>query len=303
MAKSVLNRYLDPGVLGQMADRHFDPRGLVLGNLAGAHKSPLAGFAVEFAGHREYAPGDDPKHIDWRVYFTRDKYFIKQYEMETNFVCHLLLDVSASMRYGEGDEQKLAYAARMAVTLGYSIIKQSDKVALATFDTRVRGAIPPSNGMAQIVRMTGHLDEIDPVEKTGMGDCLTELTGRMGRREIVMIFSDFFVDPLEIEPALQRLRYNKHEVVLFQVLHHDELHFDFDGMIKFVGLESADEYLTRPEDLKRGYLAALNKFNAELEEICHRNMVERVLVDTRRPMGEAFIEYLNQRALMNAAAR
>src|SRR6266850_1304003 len=127
MSKSVLSRYLDPDVLGHVADRHIEPKGLVIGNLAGAHKSPLAGFAVEFAGHREYVPGDDPKHVDWRVYFTREKLFVKQYELETNFVCHLVLDVSASMRYGEAREQKLLYAAQMATTLGYSIIRQSDK--------------------------------------------------------------------------------------------------------------------------------------------------------------------------------
>ena len=121
MSSSVLHRYLDPEVLSHVADRHLEPRGLVIGNLAGAHKSPLAGFAVEFAGHREYVAGDDPKHVDWRVYFTREKLFIKQYELETNFVCHLVLDVSASMRYGEGREQKLFYAAQMATMLGYSI--------------------------------------------------------------------------------------------------------------------------------------------------------------------------------------
>ena len=107
MTESVLNRYLDPTVLSHVADRPLQPQNLVIGNLAGAHRSPLSGFAVEFAGHREYAPGDDPKHVDWRVYFTREKYFVKQYELETNFVCHLILDISASMRYGEGRQQKL----------------------------------------------------------------------------------------------------------------------------------------------------------------------------------------------------
>ena len=122
MASSVLSRYLNPDVLSRVADRAIEPRGLVLGNLAGAHKSPLSGFAVEFAGHREYVPGDDPKHVDWRLYFTRDKYFIKQYEQETNFTAHLLIDVSASMRYGDGSQQKLLYAAQLATTLGYSVI-------------------------------------------------------------------------------------------------------------------------------------------------------------------------------------
>ncbi|RLS77420.1 MAG: DUF58 domain-containing protein, partial [Planctomycetota bacterium] len=114
MTASVLSRYLNPEVLSRVADRTVEPRGLVMGNLAGAHKSPLSGFAVEFAGHRDYIVGDDPRHIDWRLYYKRDRLSIKQYEMETNFVCHLLLDVSASMRYGEGAEQKLMHAAQAA---------------------------------------------------------------------------------------------------------------------------------------------------------------------------------------------
>ncbi len=299
MAKSVLSRYLDPEVLGRVADRHISPRGLVVGNLAGAHKSPLSGFAVEFAGHREYVPGDDPKHIDWRVYFTREKYFIKQYEMETNFVCHLLLDVSASMRYGEGREQKLLYAAQMATTLGYSVIRQSDKVSLATFDERILGFVQPSNSMGQVVRMTNHLDDIQPVHKTRMAECLTELTGRMKRREIIMVFSDFFTDLDALEKALQRMRYNRHEVVLFQVMHHDELEFSFNGMVKFVGLEIPQELLTQPDELRQAYLRAMNKFNDRFEEVCQRNRVERVLVDTSRDMGEVFVNYLNQRSLLN----
>ena len=299
MAKSVLSRYLDPEVLGRIGGRQLQPQGLVVGNLAGAHKSPLSGFAVEFAGHREYVPGDDPKHIDWRVFFNRDKYFIKQYEMETNFVCHLLLDVSASMRYGDDAEQKLLYAAKMATTLGHCIVRQSDKVSLATFDERVLGFVPPSNSMGQVIRMTEHLDEIQPVQKTSMAQCLTELTGRMRRREIVIVLSDFFTDLDELEPALQRMRYNRHEVVLLQVMHHDELAFEFDGMIKFVGLEVPQELLTQPDELRQGYLRALERFNGRFEEMCQRNHIERVLVDTRRDMGEVFVDYLNQRSLLN----
>ena len=144
---SILSRYLDPDILTLVAERKIEPRSLVEGNLAGAHKSPMSGFAVEFAGHREYVPGDDPKHIDWRVYFTRDKLFIKQYEMETNFVCHLVLDVSASMRFGEERQQKMQYAAQLAATLAYSIQRQSDKVSLTTFDEEIIGHIPPSTSV------------------------------------------------------------------------------------------------------------------------------------------------------------
>lgn len=295
MAQSVLSRYLDPEVLGQVAERNIAPQGLVIGNLAGAHKSPLSGFAVEFAGHREYVPGDDPKHVDWRVYFTRDKYFVKQYELETNFVCHMMLDVSASMRYGEGREQKLLYGAQIATTLGYSVVRQSDKASLTTFDEKIRGFIPPSNSLGQIVRMTQHLEELEPVQKTGIADCLNEIAGRIGRREILFVISDFFGSLDGLENALQRLRYQKHEVVLFQVLHHDELTFEFDGTIKFKGLEAIDELLVQPEDLRRGYLQALEKFNRELDEIAQRNRCELVRIDTRRDISETLVDYLNQR--------
>jgi uncharacterized protein (DUF58 family) len=301
VAASVLSRYLNPDVLARIAQRPIEPRGLVLGSLAGAHKSPLCGFAVEFAGHREYVPGDDPKHIDWRVYFTRDKYFIKQYEMETNFVCHLVLDVSASMRYGEAGQQKLLYAAQMATTLGYAIVQQSDKVSLATFDDKVVGFIPPSNSMAQVVRMTGHLDTLQPVQKTRMAECLTELIGRMKRREIVMIFSDFLTDIDTLEAPLQRLRYNGHEVILFHVLHPDESTFDFEGMHRFVGLESADAIVAQTEDLRRDYLHALQEFNQRFQDICHRNRVELVPVNTSHDLAEVFVEYLNQRSLLQRA--
>ena len=299
VAKSVLSRYLDPEVLGRIANRRIEPRGLVLGNLAGAHKSPLSGFAVEFAGHREYVWGDDPKHIDWRIYFNRGRYFIKQYEMETNFVCHLLLDASASMRYGEGHQQKFRYACRMVATLAYAIIRQSDKVSLATFDRQVRGFVPPSNSMAQMVRITEHLDDTKPARETRLAECLTELASRTKRREIVIVVSDFFTDLGSLEAALQRMRYHRHEVVLLQTLHHDELDFQFDRMTKFVGLEVPEELVTQPDELRRAYLAALAEFNDRLEDVCRRNRIERVLVDTSRDMGQVFVDYLNQRSRLN----
>jgi uncharacterized protein (DUF58 family) len=299
MAKTILSRYLNPEVLHRLAGRRIEPRGLVLGNLAGSHKSPLSGFAVEFAGHREYAWGDDPKHIDWRVYYTRDRLVVKQYEMETNFVCHFILDGSASMRYGEGPQQKLAYAAQMIAALGYAVLHQSDKVSLATFDEAVRGIVPPSNSMAQILRMAELLDGTTPVNKTRMAECLTELAGRTRRREIVMIFSDFFSDLPALEDALQQLRYRRHEVVLFQVMHHDELFFEFDQMTKFVGLEMPEELFAQPDRIRRGYLRAMETFNRRLETLCQRNRIERVLVDTGRNLGEVLADYLNQRSRLH----
>jgi uncharacterized protein (DUF58 family) len=297
MQQSVLSKYVDPETLSRLAGRGLEPRGLVAGTLAGNHKSPFSGFAVEFAAHREYVPGDDPKHIDWRVYFTRDKYFIKQYEMETNLVCHLVIDTSASMRYGEGPKQKLAAAARLATTLGYSVIRQGDKVSLATIDESVLAFVPPSNTMAQIVRMTERLDAVEPLRKTRLPECLLDLCGRMGRRAIVLVFSDCFTDVERLEGALQRLRYSRHEVVLFQMLHPDELEFRFEGNVKFRGLEIDAELLTQPAELRKRYLEALGRFNDRLEEACLRNRVERVVVDTGRNPAEVLVDYLNTRSL------
>ncbi|MGD0897634.1 MAG: DUF58 domain-containing protein [Thermoguttaceae bacterium] len=300
MPRTILSRYLNPDVLNRLAGRRIDPRGLVLGNLAGSHKSPLAGFAVEFTGHREYVWGDDPKHIDWRIYYTRDRLFVKQYEMETNLVCHFILDQSASMRYGEGPQQKLAYAAQMIAALGYAVIHQGDKASLATFDEEVRGVVPPSNSMAQIIRMAEVLDGAEPIRKTRMAECLIELVGRTRRREIVMIMSDFFTDDLaSLEAALQQMRYRRHEVVLFQVMHHDELSFEFDQMTKFVGLEIPDELLAQPDRIRRGYLRAMEAFNRRLETICQHNRIERVLADTGRNLGEVLVDYLNQRSRLH----
>ena len=297
MHQSVLSKYVDPETLNRLAGRGLEPRGLVAGTLAGNHKSPLSGFAVEFASHREYVPGDDPKHIDWRVYFTRDKYFIKQYEMETNLVCHLVLDTSASMRYGEGPKQKLLAAARLATTLGYSVVRQGDKVSLATCDEAVLDFVPPSNSMGQIVRMTERLDAVAPTRKTRLPECLLDLCGRFGRRSIVLVFSDCFTDVGQLEKALERLRYSRHEVVLFQVLHPDELEFRFDGNVRFRGLEIDEQLLTQPAELRKRYLDAFGRFNGKLEEACLRNKAERVVVDTGRNPAEVLVDYLNARSL------
>ena len=288
-------RYLDHEVLKRVADRDFDPLGLVVGSLAGAHKSPLAGFAVEFAGHREYVPGDDPKHIDWRVYYNRDKYFVKQYELETNFVCHLLLDVSASMLYGDGRQQKLMYAAQLGAVLAYSVIRQNDKVSWGTFDNQPRGFLTPSNSLAQILRISEHLDEVEAAEKTDLDRSLTDFASRFGEREIVVILSDLICDLRQLEAALQRFRFDRHEVLLFHTLHQDELLFAFEGPIRFLGLEGPEELVVQAADLRSNYLEAMAAFRGQVEALALRNHCEYVLVDTSRSLADLLSEYLDRR--------
>ncbi|MCA9122491.1 MAG: DUF58 domain-containing protein [Planctomycetaceae bacterium] len=294
--RTILSRYIDPAVLALVADRHFEPRDLIVGNMAGAHKSPLSGFAVEFAGHREYVPGDDPKHIDWRVFFNRDKYFVKQYELETNFVCNFVIDVSASMQYGAGTEQKLAYASRLAMTLAFSVIRQSDKASLALFDDRIREFVPAGNSLEQILRMGSQLARHIPRDKTQLGDCFEEIAGRLGRREIVMIFSDFFGDTSELERGLQRLRFDHHEVLLFHILHSDELHFPFDGMLRIVGLEDEGNLPLLADDIREDYLRLMREFREEVRSIVIRNHCEYILAKTSIPLATLLADYLNERS-------
>jgi uncharacterized protein (DUF58 family) len=298
MAKTVLSRYIQPEVLGRLAHLGFVPRELVEGTLAGAHKSPFSGFSVEFAGHREYVPGDDLRHLDWKVYFRHGKFFIKQYELETNLVCHIMLDISASMRYGRRDQQKLLYASRMAVTLAHLIIEQTDRVSFATFDTRARQTLQPSSNLTQIIQITELLDQTEAIERTQIGPPLLDLADRAGRRGIVIILSDFFVDLDDLEQAIQRLRYERHEVVLMQVMHHDELVFDLEGTARFVGLETDEQFLTRPQDIRRAYLDALASYVERLETICESNRCERVEVDTSRSMAEVLADYMHKRSLV-----
>jgi uncharacterized protein (DUF58 family) len=231
------------------------------------------------------------------VYYRHRKYLIKQYEMDTNLVCHLMLDVSASMRYGDGDSQKLLYAARMAVTLANLIVEQSDRVSLTTFDERVVNSLAPSNSLAQLINMSEMLDEVEPVKKTHIGPSIMDLAARAGRRAIIVILSDFFVDLDDLNDAVQRLCYDDHEVVLMQVLHNDEIEFDMPGTIRFVGLEDGTEIDARPDDTRRSYLDAMQQFNDRLEAIANANQCERLVCNTSRDMAELFADYLNSRLI------
>lgn len=294
---AILSRYIQPEVLSRIAHQKFEPRQLVEGTLAGAHKSPFHGFAVEFASHREYVPGDDIRHIDWKVYQRHRRHMIKQYEMETNVVCHLLLDVSASMRYGDGDQQKLLYAQRLATTLAYLVMEQSDRASLTTFDEKVLNHISPSNSLGQILNMSDLLDKVEPVKKTKVGPSLIDLAARAGRRGIVIVFSDFFADLDDLDGALQRLRYDRHEVVLMHVLHPDEIEFRLPGMVRFEGLEDDERHITRPDDVREAYLEEFRKFGERLEQICADNQCERLVCNTAKGMPELLADYLHARSL------
>lgn len=290
-----LAKYLDTAAIAAVGGFEFDPKGLVAGNQAGAHKSPFHGFSVEFAGHREYIPGDDPKHIDWAVYYKRDRYMIKQYEAETNLVAQLLLDVSESMRFSSHNLTKLDYGAYLAVSLAYLITKARDKIGIGLFDETVRNYLPPSNNLATTYKMSRLIEEIKPEKKTDISRPLMEFANICGRRQIVVILSDFLTDLDDMLRGLARFRYDNHEVVVFHIMDPYEIDFPMEGRVLFKGLEGFEDIRLTPKSVRKAYLKRVEEHCFRLREICENNNAEYVRANTGRPVKELLFQYMTSR--------
>jgi uncharacterized protein (DUF58 family) len=290
--------YLHPDVIARAQALGLKARTIVEGLRVGDHKSPYRGFSVEFVQHREYVPGDDLRHIDWKSYGRSERYTIKQYEQETNFLGHILVDASRSMHYGDGDENKLEYAKLLAATLAYLVIHQRDCASLAIFDEAWRQKLPASSQMGHMQTLLATLGDVEPKDKTSIGPLLQDLAQQIRRRGLVFLISDCFD---EIEPllqGLQHLRFQGHEVVVFHVLHPDEVDFPFDGTVKFDAMEESHEVLTRPHLIRPAYLRALRAYLEEFQAGCERNRCDYVLMNTGRPLAETLTAYLAKRLKM-----
>ncbi len=292
----VAPNYLDPRTLAQVRGLELQARLVVEGYLSGMHRSPHHGFAVEFAQHREYAPGDDLKHIDWKVYGRTERYYLKQYEQDTNLIVWLLLDASQSMAYGSGPVTKYNYAGMAAASLAYLILQQSDSVGLALFDAQVRRFLRPSGQPSQLKELVVALGDGPGATPTKLGPVLHEVAARARQRGLVMLFSDLFDDVPAIVSGLQHLRYERHEVVVFHVLDPAEVDFPFEDATLFRGLEIPAELLTDPRGLRQGYLDELHKFQDELRRGCRGLNIDLVPLRTDQSLGVALARYLAHRA-------
>ncbi len=287
--------YLQPDVIARAQALGLKARTVVEGLRVGEHKSPFRGFSVEFVQHREYVPGDDIRHIDWKSYGRSERYTIKQYEQETNFVGHILLDASRSMLYGEGETNKLEYAKLLAASLAYLIIHQRDSAGLSIFDKEWRKLLPPSGQPGHITTIMQSLVSTRPDEKTSIGPLLHDLAQHIRRRGLVFLISDCFTEVDELLGGLQHLRFDGHEVTVFHVLHPDEMQFPFDGNIKFDYLEGPIQVLTRPHLIRPAYLRAIQAYLREMQAGCERNRCDYLLLDTSRPLADVLTAYLARR--------
>jgi uncharacterized protein (DUF58 family) len=290
-----MTAYLESDTITRAQALGLRARLVVEGIRVGDHRSPYRGFSVEFVQHRQYVPGDDPRHIDWKSYGRSERYTIKQYEQETNFIGHILLDASRSMLYGEGQTNKLQYAKLLAASLAYLIVHQRDSASLGIFDAGWRTRLPASSQPGHVQTILEALESTEPQEKTAIGPLLHELAGQARRRGLVFLISDCFDDLAGLLTGLQHLRFQGHEVVVFHVLHPDEVGFPFEGMTKFDALEEKQFVLARPHLVRPAYLRALQAFLQELRAGCEANRCDYVLMDTSRPLAETLTEYLARR--------
>ena len=237
--------------------------------LAGQHRSVRRGLSVEFAGHREYQPGDDLRHLDWLVYARSDRFDVRQYEEETKLRATIILDTSGSMGYGSGRQTKFEYARGLTAALGLLMVRQGDAVGLATCDTAIREFIPPASTMAHFLNILSALEAARPGNETSLAPVLDAIAGRIRRRGLVLLVTDGFDDPAALLQSIQYLRYRKQEVRLFQVLDPQERTFPFQGMIEFVGLENEPRLKLDGDRVREYYRRVFEEHQQRLQSGCH----------------------------------
>lgn len=296
MASTAPSRYLNAKVLDRTKRMDIRARLVVEGFLTGQHRSPYHGFAVEFASHREYTPGDDIRHIDWKVWSKTDRLYIKEYEEETNLKCTILLDVSKSMRYGEAEQwSKFDHGATAAASLAYLLQQQQDAVGLVTFHTKIDKHFPPSTHPNHLKLMLHELDQLKCDNQTDVGEVFHTLAGRIGRRGMVVIVSDLFVNPAILGDALAQFRLRNHEVIVMHVMHDDELTFPFQENTLFKGLEHEAQLHTEPRALRASYLEAVGRFLESTRKACATAGVDYLLLNTKDGLDAALAGYLSFR--------
>jgi uncharacterized protein (DUF58 family) len=290
-------KYLNPENLEKLKGLDLKARLIVEGYRSGLHKSPYQGFSVEFAEHREYVPGDDLRYVDWKVYGKSDRYYLKRFEEETNFACHLLLDSSESMGYrsDRAAVSKLEYAKLAAAALGYLVVQQQDAVGLSTFDTNVTNFIRPASRASHLNQIFHLMEQTAPGGETSLGPILHDLSERIRKRGLVILFSDLFDDVDSLMQGLKHFRYRRHDVSIMHVIDPAEQDFPFEEPTLFKGLEGLPEQMTEPRALRRAYQQEFDEFLFKVRSGCRDMNMDYVLLRTDQPLDVALSSILTKR--------
>lgn len=288
-------RFLHPATIAKISRLDMRAKQVVEGFISGMHKSPFFGQSVEFVQHREYVAGDDIRHLDWKVWSKTNKFYIKQYEAETNFRASLVVDTSESMVYGRGAMNKYEYACTAAACLAYLIIRQQDSAGLVSFGWEVKAAIPPRSSQRHLDAITKSLDLTKPEQKTDILKSMKQVAQSAPSRGVVAVFSDFLTDRESIFKGLEMLRHRRQDVIVFHILDDDELMFPFSGMTKFEGLEELPHLFCDPKALRDGYLEALEEYLVEVRRGCTRMGVDYNLIRTSDYLDAVLSRFLYRR--------
>lgn len=291
-------KYLDPKVLAKISGLELRARLIVEGFFSGIHHSPQRGLSVEFADHRVYTQGDDLRHIDWKVFGKTDKYYVKQYEQETNLNLMLVVDCSESMSYRSGDEgmTKHEYATAIAAAVAYLTLQQQDSVGLTLFDEHLTYFMRPSNNAHHWKTLVHELAGKTGPAKTSIGRVLTELAERLTNRLLIILISDLFDVPEAILKGLKHLRYRRHEVIVWNLWDPAELTLPFSGPTRFDGLESTGRLLTDPRSLRARYAEEVERFQTKLRTGCGHMLIDYAVFSTAMALDAALSGYLATRA-------
>ena len=289
------SKYLDPNTLSKIGPLDVVTRQVVEGIRIGMHRSPVRGISTEFSAYRQYVPGDEVRHIDWKLYGRTNRYHVKLFDAETNFVANLLLDASSSMTFGSGNISKLEYAKYMAASLAYLIVDQRDSAGVGIFDGELQQYIEPKSTLGILADISRELENVKPQPRTEIANILHEFAGRMTRRGMVMVFSDLLDNTDEFIKGINHLRFRGHNVTVFHILDPQEIEFPLNGVWRFEGLEEDGELITQPARVRQAYLEELEKFIRKVRDACIRSEADYVLCNTAEPIESIISSYLLQR--------
>ncbi|KAF0152561.1 MAG: von Willebrand factor type A [Ignavibacteria bacterium] len=289
-------KFLDPSVVSKLKTLELRARMVVEGFMVGLHKSPYHGFSVEFSQHRPYMQGDSLKNIDWKVYAKSEKYFIKQFEEETNLISNIFLDISNSMNFKyDAQVTKLDYATNLAAALSYIMINQQDSVGLATYSEAIQSYLPPKSNRVYLTNLLTALANVKPQGNTNFNRCLDSVAEKIKKRGLTIIISDFFDDTETTISALKRIHFKKNEVIVFQILDPIEKSFGFDRDAIFVDLESGEKMTSQPHHIQKAYQEAMREFLCRIKTECLNLGIEYNLIETNQPFDKALMAYFSKR--------
>ena len=287
---------IEADVVGRLMGQPLLARFPMEGSISGHHRSPHRGSSVEFAEYRNYVPGDDIRRLDWRVFARTDRYYLKEFEAETNLRCYVVLDCSGSMGFAGEHGTRLDYAKRLAATLSYLIINQGDAAGLLHVTEKTATGIPPRRNASHLQVILDALGQARPTGGTRLVPMLHELAEKARRRALVVILSDCFCDGDELRDALQHLRFQKHDLALFHLLDPLELDFEFDRPVRFVDMEGSHSIVTEPATVRAEYQSQLKRFLDKLRDDCHEFNADYRRVTLDQSYGQVLADFLTERA-------